>query len=317
MRRIKWRVKAMLEYLNFHSGILAASITARRRTVISPPPLCFIAGCGRSGTTMLGRLLSLHPEVSYLNEPRHFWIAVSHRTDIWGYTKTGRQPVGSQLITSVEKGEAELLNALFNSRLDAQHKMVIEKTPENVFRLPWLHALAPDAKLIHIVRNGPDVVRSILVEAAFDIPYGLRDMNNWYGQRDRKRGLLAETAKKMGVSDADIATCVTDSDWAALEWICSLRAYRDGYHHFAVSGFHHLRYEDLLADPLGTFSELIRFLGLPPAPELEKKILEFVQYNQRQPSKMVLPFGIRELFETEQANYGYIDSQTIKRGKSE
>ena len=33
----------------------------------------FIIGCGRSGTTILGKTLSSHPEIKYLNERRDLW----------------------------------------------------------------------------------------------------------------------------------------------------------------------------------------------------------------------------------------------------
>lgn len=303
MQQLKWRVKALLEYLKFHAGILAATRTAGGPPANFTLPLCFISGCGRSGTTMLGRLLALHPAVSYLNEPRTFWIAVSPRTDIWGYTK--KNVTNSLLISSPRPGEAKRLSALFISRMkEPKHKIVIEKSPENVFRLPWLHALAPQAKLIHIVRNCPDVIRSILVEADFDIPYGLRDMNNWYGSRDRKRQLLIATAKRLNIPEATLASCITANDWAALEWVSSLKSYRDFHHHFAKSGYYHLRYEDLLANPWQLFAELVRFLDLPAAPELKKNVIGFVR--GRQPTTTVaLSPGVRELVKAEQMQFGY------------
>lgn len=304
MKRLKWRTKALLKFLQFHSGIFFAACNARRGSPRKSLPVCFIAGCGRSGTTMLGQLLSLHSGISYLNEPRTFWFAVSTRSDIWGYTDAEAKS-RSLLISDAAPGEASRLNALFHLKMsEPRQTLVLEKTPENVFRLPWLHELAPQAKLIHIVRNGADVVRSILVEASFDIPYGLNDMNNWYGSKGRKRFLLAETARQLAIPSAVLSSCVTAEDWAALEWLCSLAAYEAGKKYFSYSGCYHLRYEDLLIEPWQYFSSLINFLELPSAPALEKSVHQFVRPSQP-PAVIRLSLPLREIFVAKQKQYGY------------
>lgn len=306
MKRMKWRIKALNEYIKFQREVLSTSVTARFYRKKQVFPLCFIVGCGRSGTTMLGRLLSFSPEVSYLNEPRPLWIAVSHLTDVWGYTGFGMKSK-SLLIPSGKTGEATRLKALLSSQFDSRrHRLLVEKTPENIFRLPWLHSLvAPQAKLIHIVRNGPDVIRSILVEADFNIPYGWQDMNNWYGKKGRKRFLLAETAKQLGLPANTIDACTTASDWAALEWICSLQSYRQNHHCFGKSDCYQLRYEDLLADPLKKYREIIQFLSLPSIPATEKAVCTYVRKNHRPPPQISLSPEIRKLVETTQKEFGY------------
>ena len=43
----------------------------------------FIIGCGRSGTTILGKTLSKHPDIKYLNERRDLWHRAYPEFDIW------------------------------------------------------------------------------------------------------------------------------------------------------------------------------------------------------------------------------------------
>ena len=43
----------------------------------------FIIGCGRSGTTIFGTVLSKHQDVAYLNEHRRLWFSAYPETDIW------------------------------------------------------------------------------------------------------------------------------------------------------------------------------------------------------------------------------------------
>ncbi len=58
---------------------------ARRSTRFDGKPLdapvVFLIGCGRSGTTILGKLFALHPQVHYLFEPYHLWAAIDPATD--------------------------------------------------------------------------------------------------------------------------------------------------------------------------------------------------------------------------------------------
>lgn len=44
-------------------------------------PMAFIIGNPRSGTTLLGRLIHLHPEVHYFREQYHLWQAIDPYLD--------------------------------------------------------------------------------------------------------------------------------------------------------------------------------------------------------------------------------------------
>ena len=61
------------------------STTALSDTVeLSYTPV-FIVGVGRSGTTLLGRLLAAHAGVTWLNEPKAVWQRVHPKEDVSGY----------------------------------------------------------------------------------------------------------------------------------------------------------------------------------------------------------------------------------------
>ncbi|CAK0810135.1 unnamed protein product, partial [Prorocentrum cordatum] len=44
---------------------------------------CYIVGCGRSGTTVFGDVLSAHEDIVFLNEPRRLWVPAVPALDVW------------------------------------------------------------------------------------------------------------------------------------------------------------------------------------------------------------------------------------------
>jgi hypothetical protein len=96
-----------------------------------PKRLAFIVGCGRSGTTILGNLLKLHPDVEYLFEPYDRWAAVDARTDIAHLFCTTE----SRCFLEAPDCNAQIRTRFtrpFPSPLEPSHCLV-EKSPMNTF----------------------------------------------------------------------------------------------------------------------------------------------------------------------------------------
>jgi hypothetical protein len=122
----------------------------------------FIIGCGRSGTTILGRSLSEHRKITYLNEPRHLWFSAFPETDIWTAKAHARN--GKLFLTEADADpqKGKKLSRFFRFETIINRKPVlIEKLPINNFRLHFIRQIFPDARFIHIYRNGLEVARSI------------------------------------------------------------------------------------------------------------------------------------------------------------
>ena len=69
------------------SILKTVSTTKNRYKSIEKP--IFILGTGRSGTTILGIVLSMHREVGYLNEPKAIWHVIYPHEDIIGNYSRG------------------------------------------------------------------------------------------------------------------------------------------------------------------------------------------------------------------------------------
>ncbi|MEG4575937.1 sulfotransferase [Microcoleus sp. N3A4] len=131
----------------------------------------FLVGSPRSGTTMLQSLLAAHPEVISFPESKFFHYLL--------YKKfAGKLPGRLEAFFKDEINRPELLQGFDDSQtvgnkvswlvgvLDGlaaeQNKSIwLEKTPEHIYFIDDIERFLPDAKFIHILRNGMDTIASL------------------------------------------------------------------------------------------------------------------------------------------------------------
>ena len=214
----------------------------------------FITGLGRSGTTILGILLSLHKQVGYLNEPKALWHVIDPRQDINGnYSGNGaRFRLGSEEVTPEIVQRAQRLFARYLTFTGAQR--VVDKYPELIFRVDYVRSIFPDAKIIFITRSGADAVPSVVKwSERLGVKSG-EHTDDWWGRDDIKWHYMChqlilgdptyEAIWPLATPDLDHA------NRAALEWIITMREglAQSRRHADAVA---RIAYEDMLADPVG------------------------------------------------------------------
>lgn len=222
----------------------------------------FVIGCGRSGTTILGTALSKHRAVTYLNEPRHLWFSAYPETDIW--TPKAHSRKGKLLLTDsdVERKKSNKLRRLFRfETIISRRPVLIEKLPINNFRLRFILQIFPDARFIHIYRNGLEVARSI--EKSSEKGY-------WFGSNSYKWDKLVEYA--MGRDDVNYlpALCTTYFDKGLLEWRLSTAAAVEFLHLLPDDAFFELNYDELMEQPIKTVSQVLDFIGINDDPKVKR-----------------------------------------------
>jgi len=130
--------------------------------------MIFVVGARRSGTNWLQRLLAAHPDaiavpsetylfsmgIEPLRERLHQGAARSSRT---GFVYMDRDAMIDTLRGVCDAVFDGLLRAL-----DPSAVKLIERTPDHVRHLGLIGELYPDAPIVHIIRDGRDVVRSLL-----------------------------------------------------------------------------------------------------------------------------------------------------------
>lgn len=190
----------------------------------------FIGGCARSGTSILRETLGRHsrlgigPETPLFSQrPNLQKIAAMWEIDVQQLTDRVR---GSASLT-------EFVDGFFAMRLAQTGKArYVEKSIGNVEAIPKILALYPNARFIHMLRDGRDVACSL---RHFPL-YG------WNG---------------FGISGQAVNRSIAAS--AALwKWYagCGL-AHRDHPRCLEV------RYEELMADPQAQLGRICAFLGEP------------------------------------------------------
>ena len=239
----------------------------------------FIAGEMRSGTSWLRRTLSAHPEIACGHEGSFFGqyynreeipvytgpvssftraLAVSEEFRVW------HELPWNQWVDGYEEdlhNLARLSVDYFLSKEVARtgKKIVGDKSPQHTGCLDEIHEIYPDARIIHIVRDGRDVAISA--------------MHHWWRlAKDQAGGVFELTPEELEIRDAYLKnregflasgrSIFTEKrlDQLARRWSYRVgKAHRDGT---ALYGERYLeiRYEDLLQDAPGTLEQVLKLL---------------------------------------------------------
>jgi hypothetical protein len=136
-------------------------------TSFTRPIFPFVVGCSRSGTTLLRALLDAHPLLAVPPES-HFAVLprLRLRRDPW-FRLWGIDPPDVR-----DLDVADAVRAVFAAYAAAQDKpRYADKTPHYVSHLPLLAKRFPEARFVHVVRDGRDVALSLL-----EVPWGPDDV---------------------------------------------------------------------------------------------------------------------------------------------
>jgi hypothetical protein len=156
----------------------------------------FIVGSGRCGSTLLRAMLEAHPDVhippesglaSMVREYRRYsrlpWTVVLRiLLAPLGYERTWEPwelapgPLFRALLglPSEARNLATVLDALYRAHTRAHKPLASrwgDKTPPHTPELPALQAVFPDLQVIHLVRDGRDVVQSFMRVSQAGLPY--------------------------------------------------------------------------------------------------------------------------------------------------
>lgn len=121
-----------------------------KQTIYSYQPIILI-GAGRSGTKIIRDVLGSHSDIDIVPfDVNYIWRI--------GLNQAQNDAIGPDQLTPANRNR---IIQQFN-RLSKGSKFLLEKTVSNSLRIPYVLKVFPDARFIHLVRDGRDVTESVL-----------------------------------------------------------------------------------------------------------------------------------------------------------
>ena len=266
--------------------------------------VAFLIGCGRSGTTLLGQILSQHPQLCYFFEPYHLWAAIDRKTDALNLYHIGSAAMFMD-VSDIHEYTSSRFYQLFQTQHPNQY--ILEKTPLNALRIGYLNAIVPNAKFIHLVRDGVDVCRSIerLANTNSYKITGKPQLNQWWGINHSKWKALARDGANAGYYTDEINFLQTNVSKGAYEWLVTLGEI-DRWKQSLGNRFWEVSYEELTASPESVLSQLCDFLEITaPSHWFQNSISTIQVYRRNHNTPLALPTKMCQAFNQYQQQYGF------------
>lgn len=208
---------------------------------LSAPPV-FVVGAERSGTTWVFDLLRNHPLVAGVFESKLFkpgrGVAGLLHPEVWETEGL------STLISRADAVELtrDVTAGLLLRAVEPPMQYLAEKTPSHVLSMLEIAEVFPDARFVHVVRDGRDVCVS------------------------------RRAARRTWASDWKREPRGREVTRTARTWRRDVVAGRQSTARLGTSVLE-IRYESLWADPIGQTRSLFNFVGLPiAAGEVERAV---------------------------------------------
>jgi omega-hydroxy-beta-dihydromenaquinone-9 sulfotransferase len=267
------------------SVTLTQTRPSRQRCMKIEKPI-FIVGTGRCGSTAFHRLLGVHPQTMWLSgfaeefphkpqwnrwavtamgspalrrifgkrikpgENYGFWY-----THAYGFAEPGRDLVRSDVTPRVKHQMHAAIEPMLTSR---RSRLLIKLTGWS--RIGFLNEVFPDAKFVHIVRDGRAVASSLLHINSWQ-------WRGWYGPYSWRYGPLS--GEDQAAWEASGRSFVT---LAGLQWKIHTRAVEAARQMLDPGRFLEVKYEQLCEQPLDTCRRVLQFAELQPSPDFERHV---------------------------------------------
>lgn len=274
----------------------------------------FIIGTGRSGTTILGVVMSMHKEIGFLNEPKATWAGLYNGEDLIGsYNQNNckfrleQSDVSERLKIYAHKVFGGFLKISGSARL-------LDKYPELIFRVEFVRSIFPDARFLFLSRSGVKTCGSIADWSERHGKYRVSEAHDWWGLNDRKWLLLVE---QLVPEHQDLLEHINEirslngQGRAAVEWVVNTR---NGINLCQAHdpNILHIPYEVLCSNPKRWAKYIQQFLNLETDLVFERYAIETLN-DQDKNVEISLPFWLSEILVKTQNQLDELTQQTLKK----
>lgn len=250
----------------------------------------FIVGTGRCGSTIFHDVLCHHYELAWLSqycdrypgkprinarimscleiplltttlrkliyptEPYKFWER---------YCPGFSRPFRDLKSTDVTPRVILKVRSAFQNSIPANKRLLVKITGWP--RIGLLKTIFPDAKFVHIIRDGRAVVNSVIAAPYFD---------GWAGPHNWTRGEINENQRivweKSGMSYVILA---------AIGWENRMNAFESAKKNIPDGDYLEIKYEKFCARPIKILEDVLDFAGLSEDPNFLKKASQYSLVN--------------------------------------
>lgn len=267
----------------------------------------FIVGSPRSGTTLLGDILDCYPQIGRWYEPyfvldRYFQYAPNDCRTVADAT---------------DEVKAYVSNAFETFRRKRNCQIVVDKTPRNSLRIPFLRQIFPQAKFIHMLRDGRDTTLSIhrewrkrenILESRKNFLQGIQVLKEFLDEHPfwehKIAAFLFEIGNPTNILKGrshlfyrlrrwngrvgwgpqfegwqSVIDQVSTLEFNAMQWAKCVEAVIEATPCLSPDNFLEVKYESLLAQPEEVLRQIVDFFGITASGDVDTHLAKLKRTN--------------------------------------
>jgi hypothetical protein len=286
------------------------------------PPIILL-GNTRSGTTIVQKVVSTHPDVVPWYEPRTLWLCADPRRNHDDFDESD----------ATDKVKRYIREQFLNYQEQHGNCVVMEKTPANILKIPYVRAIFPEATYLFIVRDPFSFISS--VEMKWQRPvstkgirrrlkytpitqlhyYAGRLIKQQFDKRVLRRKYLSLWGPRYKGMEQDLKThdllTVIARQWSK----CSKKAEKD-LTLFDPGQVLRLRYEHFVEDPISDLERICAHCGLKMTNDMLRAASEWVKSDRQLKWRRFDPHDLAQILpelSDEMQRHGYEIPREIAR----
>jgi hypothetical protein len=278
------------------------------------PPILLL-GNTRSGTTIVQKVMATHPDVEGWYEPRTLWL----------YADPGRSHDEFDERDATDRVKWYIRKQFLRFQQQHGNRLVLEKTPANILKIPYVRAIFPEATYLFIVRNPFSFINSVELKWQRTLSstgirrrlqstpitqlhhYAGRFVRQYFDKRVLGRKYQAIWGPRYKGMEQELQTydllTVIARQWS----VCSRKAEQD-LALFEPGRVLRLRYEDFVENPIADMERICAHCGLELTATMVKAAREWVKSDRRDKWRRFDPGDLARILpeiEAEMQRHGY------------
>ena len=254
---------------------------------LKPPIILF--GNFRSGTTIVQNVVSVNPGVVGWYEPNSLWL----------YADPGRHHDEFDERDATDKVKRYIRSQFLKYQQEHGNCIVLEKSPHNILRIPYVKAIFPEATFLYMVRDPFSFISSVELKWQRTVtPTGalrrlketpISQVHHYVGKYSKqlyykrvlRRKYLAAWGPRYRGMHEDLRT-LDMFTVISRQWSEASKKAEEDLALFDPGEVLRLRYEDFVADPVADLERICAHCGLEMTPDMVKAATETVKSDRTQ-----------------------------------